>query len=108
MDEVCAVVEAAFDGFEDYDEVEGQMDGGSDNESNEEGAEEGGGSKGSISEQRWKPILLVLWFVGVWPWGTRRGHWRTEQRAAGRVGSESVVAGVGCTRLGGWAVTGAL
>jgi len=33
---------------------------------------------------------------------------KTEQRAAGGVGSESVVGGVDCTRLGGWAVTGAL
>ena len=44
MDEVCAVVEAAFDGYEDENEVKGQMDGGSDDESNEEGAEEAGGS----------------------------------------------------------------
>jgi len=51
VDEVCAVVEAAFDGYEYDDEVEGQMGGGSDHESNEEGAREGGGSGGSISGQ---------------------------------------------------------
>ena len=33
---------------------------------------------------------------------------KTEQRAAGGVGPESVVGGVDCTRMEGWAVTGAL
>jgi len=51
VNEVCAVVAAAFDGYEGDNEAEGQMDGGSGDESNEEGAEEGGVSGGSTFEQ---------------------------------------------------------